>query len=138
MVYNHVFLDSDIILDMFFERYPFSEYTKLLLLECKTRKIKVSTSAIVVANLNYILSKKLGRTDTREKLKELMKWLNVLSVKSMAIEKGLNSIFSDLEDAFQYYTAERFECDAIITRNIKDYKHATLPVLSAEQFLRSI
>ncbi|MBE9586541.1 PIN domain-containing protein [Mucilaginibacter sp. JRF] len=131
-------MDSDIILDMFFERYPFSEYTKLLLIECKNRDIKVSTSAIVIANLNYILSKKLGKTETREKIKELIKWLNILSVESMAIEKGLNSNFSDLEDAFQHFTAERFECQAIITRNIKDYKHATLPVLSAEQFLRSI
>ncbi|MCD8741455.1 PIN domain-containing protein [Mucilaginibacter roseus] len=138
MVYNHVFLDSDIILDMFFDRYPFSDYTKLLLIECKARNIKLSTSAIVIANLNYILSKKLGKTDTREKLKELMKWLTILSVESMVIEKGLNSDFSDLEDAFQYFTAKRFKCEAIITRNIKDYKHATLPVLSAEQFLRSI
>jgi hypothetical protein len=50
----------------------------------------------------------------------------------------VDSSFADFEDAVQYYAAISAKADAIITRNTKDYKHASIPVLTAEQFLKTL
>ena len=51
------------------------------------------------------------------------------------IELSLASEFSDFEDAIQYYTAIENGIEIIITRNKKDFRHSTLPVLSAREYL---
>ncbi len=58
--------------------------------------------------------------------------------ESSAVELAIDSRFLDLEDAFQYFIAKKNDCDIILTRNIKDYKQATIPVLTADQFLRTL
>lgn len=42
-----------------------------------------------------------------------------------------------LLDAVQYTVALTNHCDIIITRNLKDYKHSQLPVMTAEQYLKT-
>jgi hypothetical protein len=49
---------------------------------------------------------------------------------------AMASDFSDFEDAIQYYTALENEVDAIITRNLNDFKTSKLPVFTAKEFLR--
>jgi hypothetical protein len=50
----------------------------------------------------------------------------------------MNSSFNDIEDAMQHFIAMQNQCDVIITRNLKDYKKSLLPIMSAEQYLRTI
>ncbi|RYY34523.1 MAG: PIN domain-containing protein [Sphingobacteriaceae bacterium] len=138
MAYNQLFLDSDTLLDLFFERQPFSQYTQLLLAECMAKKINLNTSALIVANMSYIMSKRLGKNTSKEKIKELVELLNVLPFDGEAITFALHSDFTDFEDAIQHFIAKKHQCDLIITRNIKDYKNSTIPVFTPEQFLRSI
>jgi predicted nucleic acid-binding protein len=54
------------------------------------------------------------------------------------VEKALNSDFEDFEDALQYFCALDSKCDIIITRNQKDFKQALLPVMSAEEYIKSL
>ena len=136
MGYKHLFVDSDILLDLLLNRDPF--HPQLLLLEATNREIRLSTSALVIANINYILAKQVGAANSRAKIKELIKTVKVLSFEAEVIDVALDSAFSDFEDSIQNIIAVRNNCDAIITRNIKDYKQATIPVLTAEQFLRTL
>jgi hypothetical protein len=52
------------------------------------------------------------------------------------IELALNSDFGDFEDAIQYYCAIENGIKVLITRNLKDFKHARIPVLTAEEFVK--
>ncbi|MEZ4879437.1 MAG: hypothetical protein R2801_04645 [Chitinophagales bacterium] len=48
----------------------------------------------------------------------------------------LKNNFSDFEDAIQYTSALKIEkLDAIITRNTKDYKQSSIPVMTPNEFL---
>jgi predicted nucleic acid-binding protein len=138
MAYKHLFIDSDVLLDMLLNRDPFWGYTQLLLLESHNRAIKLSTSALVIANVNYILGKKIGALAAKNTIRTLVKRINILSFEHDIIELALISGFNDLEDGIQYLIAKRYNCDVIITRNIKDYKQSTIPVLTSEQFLSTL
>ena len=72
-------------------------------------------------------------------------WENLELAKSSEICVGLDFSgnpeirkFNDFEDNIQIHAAQKNSCDYIITRNIKDYKHSAIPVLTAEQFLETL
>jgi hypothetical protein len=47
-------------------------------------------------------------------------------------------MITDYEDAVQHAAAQAAGLDAIITRDLKDYKHSILPVYSPADFLALI
>ena len=47
----------------------------------------------------------------------------------------MKKVFSDFEDAMQYYSAIREGADAIITRNSEDFDAAQIEVYEPQQFL---
>ena len=49
----------------------------------------------------------------------------------------MNSHFKDFEDSVQYFTATENNINGIITRNLKDFKSSQIPVMTAEEFLKS-
>ena len=138
MAYKHLFLDSDVLIDWLLNAMPFSLFTEGLLAESRKQNLKVSTSVLIIANINFVISKKTNGATARRGIKTLVDVVNILPFESDIIDLAVATPFADFEDSIQYNIAERFKCDVIITRNIKDYKKSTIPVLTAEQFLRQL
>jgi predicted nucleic acid-binding protein len=138
MAYKHLFIDSDILLDTLLKREPFHSYAQILLWESEKKSIQLNTSALVISNVHYLLSKSIGSTLSKKKIKELIKVVKVLSVESDIIDLALDSDITDFEDAIQHLIAKRNHLDAIVTRNVKDYKRSDIPVLTAADFLNTL
>ena len=61
----------------------------------------------------------------------------ILAIDKAIVLHALNSEFRDFEDALQNYTAElNNEIEILITRNIKDYKHSHLAIMTPDNFLQ--
>ncbi|MEE8587619.1 MAG: PIN domain-containing protein [Acidobacteriota bacterium] len=71
-------------------------------------------------------------------LQKLKLLTRILPMDQKTVEMALASSFSDFEDALHYYAAMSHDLDAIITRSIRDYKPAKLPVLSAEECVQML
>jgi len=138
MDYSCLFLDSDVILDLILKRNPFYLYMQELLFQCKNKNLQINTSALAIADMNYILAREIGASEARKKLKDIIRIINVLSFEGEIVELAIDGRFKDLEDGFQNFIALKNNCDAIITRNTKDYKQATISVLTPEQFLKTL
>jgi predicted nucleic acid-binding protein len=133
-----VFIDSDILLDLFLSRNPFSVYTQEILRLAEGGELTASTSSIIVNNLYYFIKKYTDKDSAKKAIKQLMKFCSVLPVDETIVSAALDSNFGDFEDALQYHTALKFNCEKLLTRNLKHYKQATIPVLTAEQFLKAL
>ncbi|HSU49602.1 MAG TPA: hypothetical protein VLJ41_03400, partial [Segetibacter sp.] len=72
----------------------------------------------------------------KKKLLKFKTLVSVLPVTDKVIELALSSDFNDFEDAIQYFTATESGIQILLTRNLKDYKSAEIPVMTAEQFLK--
>jgi predicted nucleic acid-binding protein len=70
--------------------------------------------------------------DSTRKFKTLV---NVLAVDSKTIDLAIASNFTDFEDAIQYFCAVENNLTTIITRNIKDFKKASIKILTPETFI---
>lgn len=134
---NRVFVDTDIILDLLGHREPFYDHAALLFSSADRHEISLYVSALSFANLNYMLSKQYSAAQARKLLMRFKTLINVLAVTDKILDLALSSDFKDFEDALQYQTAIENNIKILITRNLKDFKTADIPVMTAEQFLKS-
>jgi len=132
-----VFIDSDIILDALLKRPGFELAAINLLALAAQSGVIATTSSIAFMNVHYFLDK-FERSNKTLLLKNLRSFVSIIEIGEDEIDLALNSTFPDFEDAVQYFAAISAKADVIITRNIKDYKQANIPVLTAEQFLRTL
>lgn len=135
---KRIFLDTNIILDLLGERHPFYESAAKLATLADKKKLIVVVSPISFATVSYILSKFELAETVKEKLRKFKIISEISTIGNDIIEKGLNSKFTDFEDALQYFSAIGSDCDILITRNGKDFKTSVIPVMSAEEYLKSI
>jgi predicted nucleic acid-binding protein len=131
-----IFVDTNIVVDMLAKREPFFDEAANLFSLADNNKIKISLSSLTIANINYILLRKINSVKAKSILRNLTLIVEILPLDNKIIGLALNNeSFSDFEDGLQYFTAIENNQDAIITRNLKDFKQAKLPVMTAKQFL---
>lgn len=134
---DNVLFDTDVLLDFFFDRTPFSNYTAKVLNQCKEEKIKGFTTPVIIANTYYLLRKTAKHEIVINKLNQLLNIIDIVEMNRNVVIKSLNSNFKDFEDALQNYSAvEKGNITAILTRNIKDFKNSELAILTPESYLK--
>lgn len=135
---KRVLIDTDVILDFFFDRAPFSDDAAKVLSLCESREIKGYVTSVIISNVYYLLRQTATHEKVIEKLTQLMTITEVLTTDKDVILKALNSDFKDFEDALQNYAAElNGQIDLIITRNIKDYKNSSLGIMTPGNYLKT-
>ena len=132
-----VFVDTDIILDVLSKRDPFYKFAAHLFSKADKRELEIGVSSLSFSNLNYLLSKKYGVIETRKILLRFKALVSVMTVDDKIIELALGSDFKDFEDAIQYYCAIENGYKILLTRNLKDYKKANIPIMTAESFVKN-
>ena len=136
---KRVLLDTDVILDFFFDRKPFSEDAAKVLGLCELKVITGFITPVILSNVNYMLSQTDKHDKIIDKLRELMEIIEVLVIDKNTIKQALSSEFRDFEDALQNFAAEKDgQIDVIITRNIKDFKKSKLGVMTPKEFLKLV
>ncbi len=134
-----VLIDTDVILDFFFDRKPFSEDAAKILSMCENAKIKGFVTSIILSNIYYLLRKTATRERVIEKLKMLLKIIDLIITDKKAVEDALNSEFKDFEDALQNFSAHNTnQIRVIITRNTKEYKTSKLAIMNPETYLKTM
>jgi predicted nucleic acid-binding protein len=133
-----IFIDSDILLDIILIRKPYNTYAMKLLSLTDSKQYEYCTSVHTLLNVHYVASKKYGKDASKDAIKLLIKKLTIIKDDKQIVEQALYSDFSDIGDAVQYFAAKSVNANAIITRNTKDFKLSTIPVLTADQFLNTL
>ncbi|WP_234109152.1 PIN domain-containing protein [Chryseobacterium sp. R2A-55] len=131
-----ILIDTDVILDFFFDREPFSENAAKILSLCESKEIIGFVTPVIISNVYYLLRQTAKHEKVIEKLRMLVSITEILAINKDSILQALNSEFKDFEDALQNYSAElNKEIDIIITRNTKDYKNSSLGVMTPDHYL---
>lgn len=135
---TRLFLDTNIVLDFLGERVPFYDSIAKIATLADKGQIKLVVSALSYSTVNYFLCKYENKEIAKEKLRKFKVISEISNLDEKIIEKGLNSDFSDFEDSLQYFSAVSSDCNILITRNGKDFKGSSMPVMTAEEYLKSI
>lgn len=130
-----IFVDTNILLDLLFQRRGFFLDAKRLFNYSKSRNINIFISAISINTIYYLLQKKFTKEHSKHLLEYIYDITDILPFDENIIFLAHQSSFKDLEDAFQYFTAKEHHISMLITRNLKDFAVDDLSVLSPQQFL---
>ncbi|MBK6965799.1 MAG: PIN domain-containing protein [Bacteroidales bacterium] len=134
---NKVLIDTDVILDFFFDRQPFSDDAAKVLSFCELNRIRGFVTPVIISNIYYILRQTAKHEKVIEKISQLLKIIDVLVIDKTIVLQALDSGFIDFEDALQNFAAEKAgDVGLIITRNIRDYKKSNLGVMTPADFLK--
>ncbi|WP_107038731.1 type II toxin-antitoxin system VapC family toxin [Brumimicrobium mesophilum] len=134
---DNVLIDTDVILDSFFNREPFVEFSAEILNLCEQNKLNGFTTPVIIANVYYLLSKAGKHQYIIEKLKQLLQIIDIVKMDKKVVLNALNSEFKDFEDALKNFSAEEnMDIKIILTRNLKDFSKSKLAVLTPETYLK--
>lgn len=128
-------LDTNVILDVLLARQPFLQDAASLVALVEQQKIHGYLCATTVTTIGYLMTKEKGPGDARTALRRLLNLFHVTAVNHAILGTALDSPMKDFEDAVLHEAARSAGIDGIITRNVKDFSSASLPVYLPREFL---
>jgi predicted nucleic acid-binding protein len=135
---NQVLIDTDVILDFFFDRKPFSDEASKILSLCERGEIQGFVTPVLISNVYYLLRKIAPHEKVILNLKKLLQIIDISAIDKGVILQAIQSEFKDFEDALQNFSAQnQSEIKLIITRNTKDYKSSQLSIMTPNAYLKA-
>jgi len=136
---KRILIDTDVILDFFFDRKPHAAYAANILSHCERGHLEGFVTPVIISNIYYLLRRTAKHKKVIENIKQLLTIIDVLQMDRLVVEKALQSGFNDFEDALQNFAAvNNGKIDVILTRNVKDYKKSEIAVFTPESFEKMI
>ena len=134
-----ILVDTNVILDLLAKRDPYYIESQQIFSLADLGRIELVASSLSLVNAHYVLNHALKIKDTRTILTKFKVLVQTFELNDKIVELALSDhLFVDFEDGIQYYTALESNCEIIITRNLKDFKNAKIPVMSPVEFISKI
>ncbi len=133
-----VLSDTNVILDYVLERHPFHAEAEEIVLRVAKLDFIGYVSSITPINVYYTGRKLKGKDDTIKAVRRLLRLFEVCAADKRVLQNAFSANFNDYEDAVQHECAVAENLDAIVTRNPKDYKNASVKIYSPTEFLQDI
>lgn len=135
---KHIYLDTNIIIDIFAARAPHDIAAIELYRLAKDNKIKIYISAESFTTIYYLLRiNKVAHNKCLLIFQDLLKTSSVINTDESIINKAINIGFNDFEDGVQFVSAKsNSKINLIVTRDKKGFKKSDIPVIDANQALQ--
>jgi len=130
-----ILLDINLLLDVLQKREPFYATSAGVVAAAEKGRIIGFIAAHSITTLFYLIQKSQGGTGARSSITNLLQILRIAPVDQETIEQALILVYADFEDAVQMMAAVRGRMDYLVTRNIRDFQPALLPVLQPVELL---
>ena len=117
-----VFLDTNIVLDVFHRDRPFYHETVQLFYYLDQNEFTAFYSESVLTTMAYVLRKRITASQINKAILELNKKVDFLPCLPSLPNKSLLKDPPDFEDSLLYEIALHHQLDYFITSNTKDFK----------------
>ena len=133
------YIDTNILVDLVLSRQEFLPDAQRVFAIGYAGEAQLVVSALSFVNTVYLGRKyKFPMDDVLSKLRMIADFVDVADLSGQNVVDMLNSGWRDYEDATQHRSAIDEQADCIVTRNKKDFKASTLPVLTPLEFFNRI
>lgn len=132
-------IDTCIIVDALQNREPFWADAQAIFLAVANKQIDGFLTAKSATDIYYLTHRYThSDKDTRAVLNTLFQLFELVDTMGMDCRRAISSDIHDFEDAVMVESAIRSGVECIVTRNLKDYVKAQVPVYSPAEFLKLI
>ena len=133
-----VLFDTNVVLDLLLAREPHLEPAIRLFSLVDRGAIAGVLCATTLTTIHHIASRTVGPEDVARHLSELLEMFEVAAVDASVLRDAIALPFADFEDAVLHEAARHAGAQAIVTRNLKDFSEAELPVFEPLELLAAL
>ena len=130
-----IMIDTNVILDFMLDRKPFSDHAEVVLEQCARGVHTGCILASTMTDIFYIAGKSMKELhELYLTMDDLMEQFLMVGVSRRDLMTALDRREQDFEDCLLAVCAESAGCDAIVTRNVKDFGDFEIPAMTPEEF----
>jgi len=130
---RRLLIDVNVVLDVLLDRRPFAESSSAVWAAVEQGEAEGLLSAHAVTTLHYLNARAVGARAARETTEALLSVFNVAAVDESVLVSALALGWTDFEDAVTAAAARKAKCDAIVTRNPRDFTKSPIRVLAPSE-----
>lgn len=130
-----VLLDTNIVLDVLFDRAPFAVDASAIWAACDAGRLVGFLPASTLTDIFYIARRTTDLARARVAVGLCLAAFEIAPVDRQTLEDATVLPGADFEDNVQITCAIRAGVDAIVTRNGDDFAHAPILVLTPAELL---
>jgi predicted nucleic acid-binding protein len=127
---KRVLLDVNVVLDVLLDRKPFADRSSAVWSAIERGDAEGLLSAHAVTTLHYLNTRAVGLRMAKETTEALLSVFDVAPVDEAVLRSAISLEWKDFEDAVTASGARRAKCDAVVTRNPRDFKGSPIRVLT--------
>ena len=130
---TRILFDVNVILDVLLDRRPHAAPASAAWAAVEDGRAEGFLSAHAVTTLHYLNGRTIGPRGAKETTEALLSVFEVAPVDGAVLRSAVALAWSDFEDAVTAAAAKRARCQAIVTRNPRDFRHSPVRVLSPSE-----
>lgn len=132
---RRVLVDTDVVLDVLLERPAFIADAARVFDAVDRGHVGGCVAGHAVTTAYYVCRNGRGDEAAREGVGLLLDTFDVAPVGRAELAASLASPFTDYEDGVAHEAAVASGCDAVVTRNVRDFAEADIPVYTPAELL---
>lgn len=132
---KRLLFDINVILDVLLDRRPHADAASEVWGCVEDGRALGLLSAHAVTTLHYLNAREVGPDQARRTTDALLSVFDVATIDRQVLQSALALDWKDFEDAVTAAAAQRAKCDALVTRNPKDFKGSPVRVLTPVEVL---
>ena len=137
-MYRKVFLDANILVDVYDLNRPFSLYSqKALTTLLQDKEVKLFTSCDIITTIYYLRARD-NKVEALDNIIQISEFCHIIEFGNIEVTKSCrlmkqNSKFVDLENTIQYVMAKKIKANLILS-NDRGFVSDGIPLMSTEEF----
>jgi predicted nucleic acid-binding protein len=126
---KRVLLDVNVVLDVLLDRKPFADSASAVWRAVEEGRAEGLLSAHALTTVHYLNARAVGPREAGVTTEALLSVFEVAAVDGRVLAGALALGWPDFEDAVTAAAARGARCDALVTRNPRDFRGSPVRVL---------
>lgn len=133
-----VLSDTNIILDIALERYPYFKNSRKIFILMEEGKFTGYVTASLITDIYFISKKESNHKIALHFISDLVKLVEIIGIDKKVIRAAFEYNMTDFEDAVQISAAEFSGMNCIVTRNKKDFVDVYKNVFDSKECIKPL
>lgn len=131
-----VLLDTNVILDAMLQRQPWHMDADAILPAASQGQVVCAATPLSLATVFYVGRRVVGRAQARADIRNYLRAFDILPLDRQTLADADALPGNDFEDNILSAAAGIAAVDAIVTRNVGDFSHSSVPVWTPADLLQ--
>jgi predicted nucleic acid-binding protein len=127
---KRLLLDVNVVLDVLLDRRPFADASAAVWAAVEQGRAEGLLAAHTVTTIHYLNARAVGVRMAGDTTDALLGVFDVAPVDDVVLRAAVGLGWKDFEDAVTAAAARRAKCDALVTRNPKDFPRSPVRILT--------